>query len=462
MIAGAPAGFPATHNYQKYQEVSVLNKPSPFIVTGKDSHDSRQAALALACSGRLVLMLLIVALSFVPANGQAEQVDEASARLVAGAKLRQLDGGGEFSLCAPLVFSGTDSEQPLFFIFELDPRGYVVVSADSGLPPVLAYSLTNSYGGGNLPGTNLPAILRVDLELRLRQLPGLAASTVNARTQQWQRLLGLLSGPAVERGPQQWPPAGTTSTGGWLESNWHQEAPYNNSCPLDPVTTARSIAGCPSVVIAQILNYLETTNDSHFDDSDDYYHSYDGRNYWIDNDHVAMDFPSFPELNIALDILADHYANQIPADDNDKAALTFACGVAAEQVYTSSVSGTFGVGQAYQAYQKLSFTDSELLSASDPDLYQRLAGNMKVAVPAHLAVLSSAGTGGHNVVVDGYNSDDYFHLNFGWGGSSNGWYLLPDQIPHGLTVIEGVIVDIVDVIIFSDGFESGDTSNWSN
>jgi len=34
------------------------------------------------------------------------------------------------------------------------------------------------------------------------------------------------------------------------------------------------------------------------------------------------------------------------------------------------------------------------------------------------------------------------HLNFGWGGPYNGWYLLPDEIPYGLTVIEGLITDI--------------------
>jgi hypothetical protein len=34
-------------------------------------------------------------------------------------------------------------------------------------------------------------------------------------------------------------------------------------------------------------------------------------------------------------------------------------------------------------------------------------------------------------------------VNFGWGGTYNGWYLLPDEMPYGLTVIEGVVVDIM-------------------
>jgi hypothetical protein len=85
---------------------------------------------------------------------------------------------------------------------------------------------------------------------------------------------------------------------------------------------------------------------------------------------------------------------------------------------------------------------------------------MMQALPAHLAVVDSSETSGHNLVVDGYNTDDYYHLNFGWGGGSNGWYLLPDEIPYGLTVIEGVIVDITPGFVTGDGFESGDTSEW--
>lgn len=84
------------------------------------------------------------------------------------------------------------------------------------------------------------------------------------------------------------------------------------------------------------------------------------------------------------------------------------------------------------------------------------------ALPVHFAVLDPGGGSGHNLVVDGYNTDDDFHLNFGWGGSSNGWYLLPDEIPYSLTQVEGAIVDIeFPDFIFADGFESGDCSNWS-
>ncbi|MBN1199552.1 MAG: T9SS type A sorting domain-containing protein, partial [Bacteroidales bacterium] len=70
--------------------------------------------------------------------------------------------------------------------------------------------------------------------------------------------------------------------------------------------------------------------------------------------------------------------------------------------------------------------------------------NIKVALPVQLGLLvQPPGGGGHNVVVDGYNTDDYYHFNFGWGGSANGWYTLPPtSIPYNLTVIEGAVLDI--------------------
>jgi hypothetical protein len=63
------------------------------------------------------------------------------------------------------------------------------------------------------------------------------------------------------------------------------------------------------------------------------------------------------------------------------------------------------------------------------------------------------------MVVDGYNTDGYYHINFGWGGSYDGWYLLPEELPYDLTVIEGVIVDIINDNADSDLRGNG-VLNW--
>ena len=92
---------------------------------------------------------------------------------------------------------------------------------------------------------------------------------------------------------------------------------------------------------------------------------------------------------------------------NEKAAITFACGVAATQVYTSSVSGTFGVNQAFDAYIRFGFDEAILLDENDTSLYTHLSQNMMDARPVHLAVVDPPGTMGHNVVIDGYNTNEY-------------------------------------------------------
>ncbi len=335
------------------------------------------------------------------------------------------------------IYSVEENANICFYVAELNPEGYIIISGNDELPPVLAYSYTNKAE------TNTPLFDVLNLIYR-KYLSGLSSTSdevKQARKSAWDSWLN--GNNKAAKLLQQWPPDGTTSTGGWLETNWTQSAPYNQLCPIDPVTSVRSYVGCPATAMAQILNYHKSTNNTTFSDNDDYYHNYAGRSFRVDDDADAHAFPTFPQLNTYLDTLNAHYQHNVPPTAQDKAALSFACGVAAKQVYTSEGSGTFGVQQALDAYQKFNCSTAELLFDSDTTLFARLEGNMKDALPVHLAVVDASNSTGHNVVVDGYNTDNYFHVNFGWGGSGNGWLLLPADMPYGLTVIEGLIVDIL-------------------
>jgi hypothetical protein len=393
----------------------------------------------------------------MPDNSHPITIDIATQ--VATAKLNELDKI-DFSVVESTTIINNDAE-PLFYVFNLNPPGYLVVSASYDLPPVIAYSFTSNFLEFDTANP-LYDMLFSDLSLRLENIQLTPEGTMQERHLQWESYIG---GSICTSGRfEQWPPEGSTPTGGWILTNWHQSAPYNNFCPLDIYNGgARSVAGCPAVAMAQILNYHNTTNYIQFDDSDDYHHNYGGNNFWIDNDYIAYGFPSFPLLNSYLSTLQAHYTNQIPLTNNDKAAITFACGVAATQVYNSQGSGTFGVSQAYDAYQRFNCSTASLLDENDPFLYQRLSNNMKDALPAHLAVVNEEWTVGHNLVVDGYNTDNFYHLNFGWGGSANGWYLIPDEnMPDDLTVIEGVIVDILKEDTGTPDLSCGGELQWTN
>jgi hypothetical protein len=336
----------------------------------------------------------------------------------------------------------TQENLTLAWVFPLQPQGFIVISATQYTLPVYAYSETSPFDPSADNWTIWLDLIRQDLSARINHYEALTAKEKLNISSAWQRLLA-----PVEKDTtfQVWPAAGSTATEGWVITNWTQNSPYNQMCPVDTNAGVRSLAGCPAVTMAQILNYLENIKGTRFSDADDYYHNYGaGNQFWIDDDHEIWQFPSFDTLNKYLDTLEQSWMTKAPLSNSMKAALTFACGTACTQVYTASGSGTFGVGQAAAAFQRFNYTNSRLVFPADTNLNRDLAWNIKNAFPAHLALVNPGETVGHNVVVDGYNTDEFYHFNFGWGGSSNGWYTMPpSSIPYDLTVIEGVVMDII-------------------
>lgn len=383
---------------------------------------------------RNLIFIICVAMLMIGGSIQAQKVNQKMAKQTAESWLQYTD-----HQISHMQWIDNTAGLRIAYIFELIPRGYLVLSAEQNLPPVIAYSFENLFRAPGIDKSPLEDMLMNDLESRIIHLNKIDVSRQQKNKEAWEKLS---SGNLQQAFFEQWPPPGSTSTGGWLETNWKQSSPYNNMCPLDEITGLRSVAGCPSIALAMIINFQKSLNGTQFTDDDDYYHSYAGRQYWIDDDSHEMEFPPFPELNEYFDSIANKFSSYTMLNTNEIAALIFSCGVAARQVYTSDVSGTFGVDQAYDAYMRFGYHDANLVYDTDTSFYTQMKHNMIDGIPVHLAVLSNTGSGGHNVVADGYNTNDYYHLNFGWGGSYNGWYLLPDEIPYNLTIIEGAVMDI--------------------
>ncbi len=236
-----------------------------------------------------------------------------------------------------------------------------------------------------------------------------------------------------------------------LKTHWTQEYPYNQHCPTDPFENDKHCyTGCPATAMGQIINYLQTTQGTRFNDDDDYYTGdYFGRQYNIDDDWETYGFPSFTQLNEMLDSADATFQRGATLSESLMAAVVFACGVACKEVFTASDSygsGTYYVNQAFEAYRRFGFANCQLLKEPDSTMFAILISNLQAGYPAHLAVENPSGTSGHNVVVDGYReSDGKFHINFGWGGQRDNWYKLPDPegFAFGWSKIEGLIVNII-------------------
>jgi hypothetical protein len=386
---------------------------------------------------KIIFCLVVILLTLPGYNAQSQTVTLQDAASVATNFLIYHSSGFTILQIEPV----NDNSRQLAWVAQLSPDGFILISNSYQLRPVLAYSFESPWNiGGNEEGI-FHTLMFYDLKSRL-DFPDLKTVIQAKNQQEWDEfILGTASKDRFE----QWPPAGTTPTGGWLFTNWTQSAPYNGMCPIDPNTNQRSYNGCPATAMAQILNCLIDIKGTRMTDADDYYHNFgSGNKYWIDNDWQTHGFPYFDSLNLYLDSLEYNYLWNKPIDNNQKAALNFACGVALKQVYSSSGSGTWGIEQAGVAWQRFGFTESRLVYDSDTALNSDLAENIKQGWLAHLGLVDPPVSVGHNVVVDGYNTDEFYHFNFGWGGSSNGWYTMPPtNIPYNLTVIEGIVLDIM-------------------
>ncbi|HNX88862.1 MAG TPA: C10 family peptidase [Paludibacteraceae bacterium] len=373
---------------------------------------------------RLFLSVLLIA----PCFAFTQSVSSESAASKALSFINTATYNASDLIIQPLSSGGIQSA----WLVRLPDKRFVIISADSLMQPVLAYG--DSISG--MESDKFSTWQKIMASDYTNRLVAIRSGYIPSQKALWSEPKSRLF--------QQWPPAGTTPTGGWLSTNWTQSSPYNKLCPMDLNAGNRSVVGCPATAMAQICNYYMTVNSTQFSDADDYYHNFgNGNRYWIDDAHAERDFPDFPELNQWLDTIQQLYLQNLPITDSMKAALSFAAGVAAKQVYSASVSGTYGIDQAQMAYQRFNFDLSELIGPASFELTSRVAADMKAAMVDHLGIVDAAVTVGHNVVIDGYNTDEFYHFNFGWGGAYNGWYTLPPSgMPYSLNVIEGVVVNI--------------------
>ena len=125
-------------------------------------------------------------------------VDAGTAAEVAEAKIFQLGKFADFSICGESTVY--DNGGALFHVLYLKPRGYVVVSADFSLPPVIAYSFTSNFSVGK---SALTDILRADIALRMKNIHNLPYRVIEDRKLMWK---GMLNGNAATANFEQWPP----------------------------------------------------------------------------------------------------------------------------------------------------------------------------------------------------------------------------------------------------------------
>jgi Mg-chelatase subunit ChlD len=340
-------------------------------------------------------------------------------------------------------FVDGSGERVLGYVVALVPVGFIVVSGDTDLRPLVAYSFESDFETeGGARSDTLTDMLAWDLETGLDSL-GVAGRGANQH--RWSEHLAGAKVSIV--GKTQWPVAGS----GWLTTTWRQGAPYNASCPLDPVTGDRCIVGCTAVAMGQVVAYWQ--HPSAVTLSGSYTSS-------TDPDGAGPEPTRTMTINRADATMATIDWNQGNPLDATTADLLFACGAAIDMNYSDRLSGAWVENVPAALTGPFQFSSAATARPSEPTFYTRLADNMKNGQPAIIHIGQDPAAAEHTVVVDGYNDvDNAFHLNFGWGNTlpdaiADCWYVLP-TMTDGYSVVRVAALDIrppsgVDVVLITD------------
>jgi len=64
--------------------------------------------------------------------------------------------------------------------------------------------------------------------------------------------------------------------------------------------------------------------------------------------------------------------------------------------------------------------------------------------PLHYSGRDSNGSNGHAFICDGYQGTDYFHFNWGWSGSNDGYYRLSllDPSSYDFSYSQGAVFGV--------------------
>jgi hypothetical protein len=310
------------------------------------------------------------------------------------------------SLAITEVFSETKNDIPLYYIFNFKEKGYIIVSADDAIPPVLAYSFEGRYSK-NDQAPQFAAWMQQysgQIEHAIRS----GTDHVSTTLKEWNRLLSIdpLTHPAFNGRDVQ----------PFITSRWNQGYPYNEMCPAGG-SGVHAVVGCVPVAMGQIMYYYrwpETGTGSY---------TYMDSTYGIQ--HVAFDSTTYKWNNMKASI--SESSQGIPE-------LLYHLGVSCDLVYGPDGSGMYNHKAAYslRTYFKYSpqtqyvFRDSTSL-----DWDSLIIAHLDRRMPLYYAGWSVPNIMGHAFVCDGYQGSDFFHFNFGWGGSSDGYFYLDNLVPGG-------------------------------
>lgn len=309
-----------------------------------------------------------------------------------------------------------------FYIFNNEDGGFVIVAGDDCATPILGYSDEGYIDLNNMPIQLEELLNAYALEIQeavdnnLQATDDVAASweTFN-KAQQVKKTTAVVNA--------------------LITTSWNQYPRYNNKCPADASLSSlggHPTTGCVATAMAQIMKYWEYPKKGYGNKSyrSDYYGT-----LFADFGSTAYDWENMP---------SKLSSSTSSTQNNAVATLMYHCGVAVSMCYNSDGHGSSGAyvatlrsGQpsaedALKTYFGYASTVSGKIweqSISTSQWSNMLKSELDSKRPILYAGYMPNGNGGHAFICDGYDSNNKFHFNWGWGGQANGFFSLTALTP---------------------------------
>lgn len=343
---------------------------------------------------RKILVTLVIIFIASSSTSARQLTPEEALRRISDSALTSRAAGGQTidAATSRLAYSAPGGE---YYVFNLKEGGHVVAAGDDCAEAVLA-----EIPDGNFMADRIPPAAKWLLDEYSAQIKsarsGQAQNT--SSTGSSQNDIAYLYG--------KWEPIAPLMT-----CRWNQTNPYNRMCPVK--NGAMCVTGCVATAMAQVIRTIGYAK---------------GNGYKC---NTAGDAPvefTYTDCDFNLNDLPDVAAYSIATNEQIDAVakLMLACGLSVNMGYSPSSSGAqssavpsalkeyFGYSDYTTMYNRRNFSTAQWESI----VYTELQLNRPVYYSGN------DGSIGHAFVIDGYRGKGLWHVNWGWGGVSNGYYRL--------------------------------------
>ena len=301
-------------------------------------------------------------------------VDEQKARKLASDFLRsKMPATRSVSANLTRAVTGVvDGPEAAVYVFNTD-NAFVIISGDDNTMPVLGYSDNGKFDVNNAPD-GLKELIRFYQQEVKSFNAGTRGETI------------VIHDPVAPL----------------IKTTWDQSVPYNLDCPIDTITQKQSVTGCVATATAQVMYYYQYPDSFAWNDMK--------LSYSKDDTSSA----AYAVAKLMADVGASVFMNYSSSGSS-----------AASSFVSEALRYSFGYSGTTEYTNRENYTSKEW----DELIYNELKLGRPVLYAAQ-AISPSQGESGHAFVVDGYDDQGYYHVNWGWGGGSDGFFMLSVLNPY--------------------------------